>query len=216
MPNAIITWFRRQRVARRNRKQRALSASSAVKLDEALPVPPHPRLPSQRRARLTPTPSCEDLVASPSDATANSSFFTKLPLEIRRKILIEAFGGQTVHMDLVYDHPLVLPEEDPVKEQDGLYRVPPHGNMVLVGQGGPAESQSLRLDDSRPKEWAWRSSVCHRNSPGCPPTKQIQPAEDYCRFGQTEWQRICLTWPGEFPTKCLIGAMGWLRSCRQA
>ncbi|KAM0457323.1 hypothetical protein ACHAO4_003121 [Trichoderma viride] len=216
MPNAIITWFRRQRVARRNRKQRALSASSAVKLDEALPVPPHPRLPSQRRTRLTPTPSCEDLVASPSDATANSSFFTKLPLEIRRKILIEAFGGQTVHMDLVYDHPLVLPEEDPVKEQDGLYRVPPHGNMVLVGQGGPAESQSLRLDDSRPKEWAWRSSVCHRNSPGCPPTKQIQPAEDYCRFGQTEWQRICLTWPGEFPTKCLIGAMGWLRSCRQA
>lgn len=215
MPNAIITWFRRRRVARSNRKQRAPSASSA-KLNEALPIPPLPTLPSQRRARLTPTPSCEDLVSASNAATANSSFFTRLPFEIRRKILIEAFGSQTVHMDLVYDHPLVPPEEQPLRHRDDIWRSQPHGNMNLRFRGGSCDSQNLRLDDSRPKEWAWRSSVCHRNSPGCPPTARVQPAEDYCRFGQTEWQRTCLTWPGEFPTKCLIGAMGWLRSCRQA
>ncbi|KAL7924347.1 hypothetical protein ACQKWADRAFT_286491 [Trichoderma austrokoningii] len=215
MTNAIVTWFRRRRVARSSRKQRAPSESSP-KLNEALSVPPHPRLPSQRRARLTPTPSCEDLISTSRAATANSSFFTKLPLEIRRKILIEAFGGQTVHMDLVYDHPLVPPEEDAFKKQDGTYYSQPHGNMNLRFQGGTSDSSNLRLDDSRPKEWAWRSSVCHRNFPGRHRTMQIQPAEDYCRFGQTEWQRTCLAWPGESPTKCLIGAMGWLRSCRQA
>ncbi|PTB39381.1 uncharacterized protein TrAFT101_007825 [Trichoderma asperellum] len=215
MPNAIISWFRRRRVARSSRRQRALSASSAI-VKEALPAPPHPKLPSQRRARLTPTPSCDDFVSAANAATANSFFFTKLPLEIRRKILIEAFGGRTVHMDLVYDHPLLPPEEGAFILEDGTWRRPPHGNMNLRFQGGSCDVQNLRLDDSRPKEWAWRSSVCHRNIPGCPPTLRNQPAEDYCRFGQTEWQRVCLTWPGEFPTKCLIGAMGWLRSCRQA
>lgn len=217
MPNAIVTWFRRRRVARSNRK-RAPSASSAAapKLDEAPSIPPHPTLPSRRRARLTPTPSCEDVVSASRAATANSSFFTKLPLEIRRKILIEAFGGQTVHMDLVYDHPLVPPEGDAFKSRHGKYHGQPHGNMSLRYQGVSSDSSNLRLDDSRPKEWAWRSSVCHRNFPGCRPAGQIQPAEDYCRFGQTEWQQTCSAWPGEAPTKCLIGAMGWLRSCRQA
>lgn len=214
MPNAIITWFRRRRVARSNKRQRALSASSA-KLKEALPVPPHPKLPSQRRARLTPTPSCEDLTSAPNAATANSSFFTKLPMEIRRKILMEAFGGQTVHMDLIYDHPLLPPEKQ--ADDSNREREPrAHGNMNVNVHPLTCSVNNLRLDDSQPKEWAWRSSVCHRNPPGYPLGEGVQAGEDYCRYGQTQWQIRCSAWPGNFPTKCLIGAMGWLRSCRQA
>ncbi|KAM0258608.1 hypothetical protein ACHAQJ_003779 [Trichoderma viride] len=218
MPNAIINWFRRRRVARSNRKQRALSASSTL-LKEALPIPPHPKLPSQRRAQLTPTPSHENLIPSTNVATAGSSFFTKLPLEIRRKILIEAFGGQTVHMDLIYDHPLLPPEDQPddSHEEPQKRRSRAHGNLNVNLNSVRCDIQNLRLDDSRPKEWTWRSSVCHRNPPASwRPGQGVQPAEDYCRFGQTQWQRTCLVWPGEFPTKCLVGAMGWLRSCRQA
>jgi hypothetical protein len=218
MPNVIINWFRRRRVARSNRKQRALSASTTI-LKEALPIPPHPQLPSQRGARLTPTSSHESLIRSSNAATADSSFFTKLPLEIRRKILREAFGGQTVHMDLIYDHPLLPPEDQPddSHEEPSKRRSRPHGNLNVNINTCTCDIRNLRLDDSRPKEWAWRSSVCHRNPPArCAPGQAVQPAEDYCRFGQTPWQRTCLVWPGEFPTKCLIGAMGWLCSCRQA
>ncbi|UKZ79780.1 hypothetical protein TrVFT333_007542 [Trichoderma virens FT-333] len=215
MPNAIISWFRRRRVARSNRKQRAVTTRLLI---EAPPIPPHPKLPTQRRGRLTPTASHESLIAASNAATANSSFFTKLPIEIRRKILIEAFGGQTVHMDLIYDHP-PQPAEEQTEEtlrKNGGQR--PHGNFnVNFHHGITCDRKNLRLDDSQPKEWAWRSSVCHRNSPAhCHPGQGVQPGEDYCRFGQSPWHIRCLGWPGEFPTKCQIGAMGWLCSCRQA
>ncbi|KAL7946160.1 hypothetical protein V8C42DRAFT_322638 [Trichoderma barbatum] len=219
MPNAIISWFRRRRVARSNRKQRALSTTSRLIL-EAPPVPPHPKLPSQRRGRLTPAASHESLIAASNAATANSAFFTKLPVEIRRKILIEAFGGQTVHMDLIYDHPPqpVEDQSEDAQSKGGQMYDRAHGNFNINFQGkATCNIRNLRLDDSRPKEWAWRSSVCHRNLPAyCRPGQEVQPGEDCCRFGQSPWHRTCLVWPGEFPTKCLIGAMGWLRSCRQA
>ncbi|RFU76615.1 hypothetical protein TARUN_5641 [Trichoderma arundinaceum] len=216
MPNALISWFRRRRVARSNRKQRALSTSSRL-IKDALPIPPPPKLPSERRAHLTPTPSRESLRPSTDvAATAESSFFTKLPLEIRRKILIEAFGGQTVHMDLIYDHP-PLPREEQQSKDSQTGRCRSHGNLNINLNAGTCDIRNLRLDDSRPKEWAWRSSVCHRNLPvPCRPGQEVQPGEDYCRFGQSPWHRTCSIWPGEFPTKCLVGAMGWLCSCRQA
>ncbi|KAL6886365.1 hypothetical protein HDV57DRAFT_387809 [Trichoderma longibrachiatum] len=234
MPNALVSWFRRRRVARSNRK-RASSGSSLMLppppllIIEDPPIPPHPRLPSQRPGRLTPSPSRESLVSATVAATADSPFFTRLPLEIRRKILVEAFGAQTVHMDLIYDHPVLQPPflQDPSmsssseeeEERAGRRRDArrAHGNLNVRLGTGVCDARNLRLDDSRPKEWAWRSSVCHRNPPGrCRPGDEVQPAEDYCRFGQSPWHLTCRHWPGEFPTKCLIGAMGWLCSCRQA
>ncbi|PTB66884.1 hypothetical protein BBK36DRAFT_1198760 [Trichoderma citrinoviride] len=217
MPNALVSWFRRRRVARSNRKR--ASSGSSLTLPPLLiiddpPIPPHPRLPSQRRGRLTPTPSHESLVAATNAATADSPFFTRLPLEIRRKILVEAFGAQTVHMDLIYDHPAQQQQQQPLQ---GVLRPRAHGNLSVRLSTGVCDARNLRLDDSRPKEWAWRSSVCHRNPPGrCRPGEEVQPAEDYCRFGQSPWHYTCRHWPGEFPTKCLVGAMGWLCSCRQA
>ncbi|KAJ4854990.1 uncharacterized protein T069G_10548 [Trichoderma breve] len=218
MPNAIISWFRRRRVARSSKKQRGAVSLSTRLLIEAPPIPPHPTLPSQRRGRLTPAPSHESLIAASNAATANSSFFTKLPVEIRRKILIEAFGGQTIHMDLIYNHPPQPPEEqtEEMIKKNGRFRA--HGNFNVNVHGVPTcDERNLRLDDSQPKRWAWRSSVCHRNGPArCRPEDEVQPGEDYCRFGQSPWHAICLCWPGEFPTKCQVGAMGWLCSCRQA
>ncbi|KAK1249333.1 hypothetical protein MKX07_002849 [Trichoderma sp. CBMAI-0711] len=221
MPNALVSWFRRRRVARSNRK-RASSGSSLMLpplliIDQDPPIPPHLRLPAQRRGRLTPSPSRESLVSATVAATANSAFFTRLPLEIRRKILVEAFGAQTVHMDLIYDHPvlqqpLLLLQDRSSCAFGGRYTRRAHGNLNVRLSTGECDARNLRLDDSRPKEWAWRSSVCHR----CRPGEEVQPAEDYCRFGQSPWHLMCWHWPGEWPTKCLIGAMGWLCSCRQA
>ncbi|KAL6872951.1 hypothetical protein J3F83DRAFT_760023 [Trichoderma novae-zelandiae] len=223
MPNALVSWFRRRRVARSNRKRASSGASLTLPPPPPLltiqdpPIPPHPRLPSQRRGRLTPSPSRESLVSATNAAAADSPFFTRLPLEIRRKILVEAFGAQTVHMDLVYDHPaqpLQGRSSESGRRRDSRRA---HGNFNVRLSTGVCDARNLRLDDARPKEWAWRSSVCHRNPPGrCRPGEEVQPAEDYCRFGQSPWHYTCRQWPGEFPTKCLIGAMGWLCSCRQA
>ena len=62
-------------------------------------LPPLPFLPTTRSRPLTPPQS--------EDQLANYGLFGILPLEVRRRILIEAFGGQTLHMDLSYRHPLV-------------------------------------------------------------------------------------------------------------
>lgn len=44
-------------------------------------------------------------IPDPSAAIAASPFFTKLPLELRRRIYIFAFGGRTVHIDLRFSGP---------------------------------------------------------------------------------------------------------------
>lgn len=55
---------------------------------------------SQRHV-LTPTPSAQDLQSQ--HAVADSIFFQRLPAELRRMILIEAFGGRTIHVELEWD-----------------------------------------------------------------------------------------------------------------
>ncbi|KFY47460.1 hypothetical protein V496_10631 [Pseudogymnoascus sp. VKM F-4515 (FW-2607)] len=66
------------------------------KEETVLTKPPLPFLPTKRQNILTPSPSQENLVSSMD----NYGIFHRLPLEIRCTILIEAFGGRTLHMDL--------------------------------------------------------------------------------------------------------------------
>lgn len=184
MPAALSKWIRRKLT---NKK------------DNQTPSPPI--LPLQRPCVLTPSPSRESLLLSVASATANSAFFQRLPFELRHKILIEAFGNHTVHMDLCFDHP-VLPLRK--HQQDATHC---HANV-------PTPSLRPRLDKSKPKRWVWWSSVCHRASPGLFRTPMgDEPYEDACRQGASDW---CEFWPGAIPGKCFVGAMGWLLSCRQA
>lgn len=171
-----------------------------------------PELPTKRQSRLTPTSSCENFSPSFRAATAKSAIYNILPAEIRRAILIEAFGDRVIHMDLIYEHP-PLPNTNATRAHPWSYTA--HCNMNVDFDSGE-DSPHLRLDKSRPKCWMWRSSVCHRNPPTTPlPGHQIQPSQDQCRFGHTT-DNMCQLWPGEFPAKCFIGAMGWLQSCKQS
>jgi hypothetical protein len=46
-----------------------------------------------------------------------------------------------------------------------------------------------------------------------------QPCDDECVYGwngRNGFHPQCEHWPGDDPEKCLIGAMGWLLSCKQA
>ncbi|KAI1916209.1 hypothetical protein LOZ12_001148 [Ophidiomyces ophidiicola] len=165
---------------------------------------PLPELPPTRCYALTPSPSQEALVFTDASATADSDFFQLLPFELRRKILVEAFGNRTVHIDLVYDHP-ILPLEDrkitPSLHNRHAYFAPPW----LRSQG---ELWAF-------KEWYWQGSVCHRESPSVAGTPMAHPLwKDECHRGvDSTW---CSFRPGMSMDICCIGVMGWLLSCRQA
>lgn len=160
---------------------------------------------SDARLPLTPSPSRENLSQS-SSATSNSPLFRKLPPEIRRRILVAAFGDQTIHVDLVNDHPTLK-----LTPQDHCG----HGGLPLTAADNGSDAK-VKTKSSAQKSWQWRSSVCHRNGPDPgPPGHQVQPAHDTCRLGLTGSQ-VCNMWPGDGPQKCRIGILGWLLTCKES
>ncbi|OBT48052.1 hypothetical protein VE00_01715 [Pseudogymnoascus sp. WSF 3629] len=170
----------------------------ATKVDD----PPHPILPQTRPRVLTPSPSRESLVESAASATANSAFFQKLPPEIRLKILREAFGDRTIHMDLYFDYPMKpLSERQPNRTQRvGGARIPPP-----QPQWGIARAQR--------KKWQWLSGECYRSSYGLvSDLVERDLDDDSCFPGMTDCCEIFHTSIGVRQ----IGVMGWLLSCRQA
>ncbi|KAF0323698.1 hypothetical protein GQ607_009144 [Colletotrichum asianum] len=65
----------------------------------------------------------------------------------------------------------------------------------------------------RSKTWEWYGSICHRNKPPKPRLVQQRGLYlDRCLYGEG----ICDAWPGEAPSKCCIGVMGIMLSCKQA
>ncbi|KFZ16517.1 hypothetical protein V502_05059 [Pseudogymnoascus sp. VKM F-4520 (FW-2644)] len=139
----------------------------------------------------------------------------RIPFEIRRQILILAFGEQTVHMDLKFRYPLKLAD----KKLD--YRCL-HARIEYYSIGTPTY-QSLVATAGERQEWRWFSCVCHRFPPNAtqlplgrrrlsPWASLTDPHTDRCLDGSG----TCEEWPGEWPVKCQIGIMGWLLSCKQA
>lgn len=217
------------RVVRKILSRKERGPSLDIRVPEGTPVniecpatgPPVPQLPKERPRIITPRPSNEDLCRSAAASTADCAFFQKLPYEIRRQILIEAFGGHTVHMDLWFDHP-----EAPLETFEHKGRTYTRPFFSHCGRNrieAPGTGPFVRVDETKPKRWIWRSSECHRDSPdhfqkgvkGPLDGKVLNPAEDCCRYGGASLNN-CAKWPGDKPTKCFIGAMGWLLSCRQA
>ncbi|TQW00918.1 hypothetical protein V2A60_001951 [Cordyceps javanica] len=172
-----------------------------------------PGLPRKRRHVLTPTPSATNLSRQPRpDATSDSPFFQKLPPEIRVQILTAAFGERTLHMDLLLSYP--PRRSQPVSRDRAVLG---HAGMFIEpSRAGNGKSYPV-LDTSVRQTWLWHGSVCHRNPPGTDSNSghTAQPCQDQCRSGITP-DDACKLWPGASPDKCRIGAMGWLRSCRQA
>ncbi|QYS95514.1 hypothetical protein H0G86_002805 [Trichoderma simmonsii] len=195
----LINWLRgKLRKRRRLHQEEGEPEESQVEDD----VPNLPRLPSTRPIVLTPSPSTEAL------ALASSPLFGKLPRELRYDILLRAFGGSLLHMDLSYVHP-VAPTEP--------------GRILFSHTGINTNGRfEVNWDTAVPKSWQWWSSVCHRVMPNYEKTWSFirmshpeipRPGDDRCRYGDAHF---CQSWPGAYPSKCKIGIMGWLLSCRQA
>ncbi|KAK2846389.1 hypothetical protein FQN49_005774 [Arthroderma sp. PD_2] len=109
-----------------------------------------PALPQcpDRRCVLTPSPSSESIMRSSQAAVRGSPLFQKIPFEIRRMILIAAFGDRVMHMDLIFDHPrkpLAERKLDPDLQYHAYL-----GSRVL---------QERMSDKRRRKRWQWQSSV---------------------------------------------------------
>ncbi|KJZ70256.1 hypothetical protein HIM_10337 [Hirsutella minnesotensis 3608] len=162
--------------------------------------PPPPALPKSRPRKLTAT---RHAIAA---ATGDSPLFRRLPTEVRRQILQQAFGARTVHMDLVLERPVY-------KRLAGTTWPRCEVNVARHANVAPCEAR----DRSKPRQWRWSGSVCHRLcfSWHLAPAAEFayrQPLRDSCWEG---WAG-CDLWPGETPQKCFVGAMGWLLACRQA
>jgi hypothetical protein len=167
-----------------------------------------------------------------------STIFDKLPPEIRRDILLKAFGGRRVHMDLVYQHPLKPPGSEETRRVYNHY--------------GVHTERAIGLDESKPKCWQWRGCVCHRTySPAAQKSNEKffklrqaigDTSDDYSHYSSWQlgeerdrlldndelgedtccegWASQCITrvyagWGGTADS-CWIGAVGWLLTCRQA
>jgi hypothetical protein len=148
--------------------------------------------------------------AAPQRPEPTDLFFGRLPYEIRREILLLAFGGRTLHMDL--DFRAAFPEDPTDASHAGI-------NTNLLDRH--------RLEADREKAWKWFGCVCHRSAPPDEdgpagalshgrmrswPLKGQRKNSDKCLRGMGR----CALWPGQKPDKCQIGIGGWLRTCSQA
>lgn len=159
--------------------------------------PPLEPLPSPRRRPITPSND-----SNPCHPQNQSPFFSLLPPEIRRAILLYAFGNRTVHIDLSYERPML-----------DCSNIEP-GAATL-----PHAAFNEKRDASEAPQWRWRSSVCHRNAPWYPSNHRWwlmnwhRPDIDSCMEGNGF---ACRAWLGDWPAKCQVGTLGWILSCRQA
>jgi len=150
-----------------------------------------------------PSPCSESSLGYPIHQTHG---FFALPTELRREILIEAFGRRTIHVDLRLRATL---DGNGTPET----RIPRHGGYPpLMASEPDRESQKECRKGS--KTWQWYSCICHRVAPPGESSLWVQePFWDSCLQGVAA---CCDAWAGAFPQKCTVGATGFLLSCRQA
>ncbi|KAJ2980643.1 hypothetical protein NQ176_g2517 [Zarea fungicola] len=139
------------------------------------------------------------------ESNADCLLFQKLPWELRRRILMEAFGQRTIHMNLALEVTLgenrhIITTE--LRKRHAATPRPRHG------------------DETLPREWKWRSSVCHgpcfdhrywsMKPPRGPGPRE---REDACLEGDAMCEYLT---DQPLPFACFIGVLGWLLTCRQA
>lgn len=189
MHNKLLTWVQDKRAKLRSRGTKARQAHDGQK--------PFLSPWTSQRIALTPTPSRTDLSSSASVATADCAFFQRFPLEIRRKILIAAFGDRIMHMSLEFNHTRHLVPKDSLKAPYWVRYMPPTAKYP---------PHSLKPDTQTPKVWQWRGCPCwYRGNPRHVHTDDCLPGVARC------WKHI-----KDVPDIYLIGSMGWLLTCRQA
>ncbi|KAH8899031.1 hypothetical protein GQ53DRAFT_363223 [Thozetella sp. PMI_491] len=189
MARKLLNWFHEKR-AKLNGKGNAQSPADSA---------PPPIVPAwtQRSRPLTPSSSDPDLVAATAAATAGSAFFQRLPPEIRRKVLVVAFGGRALHMSLEFGHPRQL-----IRTFDGNQ----WQTTRYMNPGEKWSPQELHPDPGESQAWQWR---------GCRCMNQLQMTGVYHQ-GCIPGMARCWQHEADVPWYHQIGAMGWLLACRQA
>ena len=155
---------------------------------ETSPLPCLPCLPSQRPRPLTPTAPSKNLVVA-------LGTLATLPAELRRLVLVAAFGERTLHLDLRLSRPRRADCFDLLTR----YAKNEHG------LGSAPLGECAFPDHAAPPAWRWYGCVCHRL---IPLSTYVHPHLDECLRGRAN----CEDWLWE----CRIGVMGWLLACRQA
>jgi hypothetical protein len=189
---------------RRRRRSRAISDNAEL-----------PWLPDRRPRPLTPTAAAPGSGSGSGSSSSSgilqqhaqdgSLVFSKLPFDVRRLILELAFGKTVLHMDLSFGHPVAALERGTAT---------PRSHCGLNVTSPKQHPTDLRLDRGLPERWQWWSSRCHCILPADKWHSSVgKPWEDHCHTGTGHY---CDDWPGERPSKCQIGIMGWLLACRQA
>lgn len=180
---------------------------------------PLPFLPATRPRLLSQESVPSDGEPEPSSSLENYGLLERLPYEVRHQILVEAFGGRRLHVDLSYSHPLV---RKPLK-----VKTFGSGSGVISGYRHCALGSELVRDSSRPEGWQWFGCVCHRRA-GFSETEtqqrygageysqSIEPCDDDCLDGQGSMCSCGVGQPGRDGAACFVGVMGWLLACRQA
>lgn len=170
-------------------------------------IPRMPFLPSRRTDQRCALPGTRDT----GDANANSIFFQRLPPDVRRLILIEAFGDRIMHIDFRYVH-------DRARSSNARGRAD-----CDLPTGADREPSGHQRDGAR--GWKWYGCVCHRDPEWRVRNRKIaencvsEPKRDACIDADGDDRtgaRVCDSWSGDKPLKCHVGAMGWLGTCRQA
>ena len=151
-------------------------------------------------------------------AIANSPLFQRLPSEIRRLILIEAFGDRGLHVDLSLEYPTTQQHHhhhhSKLTSHEALTATEPlHANVHLL------RDKHRHQHTNKPRRWEWWGCVCHRSMRSWKTPADVlpwmdPPSEDSCRNPYQE--QYCTYLPAKIPCTCNIGALGWLLTCRQA
>lgn len=161
---------------------------------------------SKKISSPTPGPATQDvsgdeqsvtMTATPSNT--RSAFFNLLPLELRRQILIHAFGGRTMHAVLLSSIQGSVPDPD---SRQHIARRRPHA-VPRLWPGKVKSKEPARR---------WVGCVCH-----CWMSFDddfgASVVHDPCARPRADWWDF----KGSLkPDQCLVGAMGWLLTCRQA
>lgn len=151
-------------------------------------------------------------VHSSVPATQRQSCFYLLPYELRRQILIYAFGGRQLHLDLSFKY---SDAKSAQKRDKGSLR-----SCGIKSKYPGLTFEKLKLGLQRRKQWQWWGCECRRSSSDAQWmwSNEAGPAAlgpwvdkccDGCRQPHTSET-------AEMSQNYQIGIMGWLLSCRQA
>ncbi|UNI17758.1 hypothetical protein JDV02_004078 [Purpureocillium takamizusanense] len=205
----------------RERRERNRERASLSKLFLAAPERSVPLFaPAAATDSIDAHASTQSHATSPTKPPPPCLLFERVPPEVRRHILMLAFGDRTLHMDLSFRKRHNLITKRPY-EGWGI-----HARIYDYLAPGGREAHLLPGEGKR---WRWFGCVCHRfpspeeeeAGPALLPLGRRrnnpwnhfrEPDDDRCLEGAGE----CNKWPGQWPGKCQIGVLGWLLACRQA